>query len=139
MTPELCLCTSIADRECHKCGTPLCDLCDAGDWQDQCAMCPDCKNEQKEHDNQQVEDEHRHIKKDLTFIRENYMNAPQDLWVNKFVELATSINWDTGHVCSEVSGMSNERYREIKKMLHESLPQVKRRIEEGIESLLTTE
>ena len=72
--------------------------------------------------------EYEQMHKDFLFIKNNHKKIKDDLLVNKFVSLAELINWDTSNVCSEIAGMSNNRYRQIKKQLEENIDTVKFRV-----------
>jgi hypothetical protein len=131
---EVCLCGASSDRECSKCETILCDNCDKGELIDECSLCPTCKGSIEEGRAYNRNEYYEQLENDFLFVKSNYkkalsnknINHIQTMTIKKFTALADSINWDTANVCSEINGMSNQRYRQVKNLLLDEVDSVRR-------------
>ena len=133
MLGEVCLCGTDSDRECSQCETLLCDNCDKGELIDECSLCPSCKGSVEEGRQYNRGQYYEQLEKDFLYVKSNYKKALsnknitsiQKIFIKKFTALADSINWDTTNICSEINGMSNQRYRQVKKLLLDEIDSVR--------------
>jgi len=124
-----CQCGQEPDRKCNRCEVDLCDLCDYGDWRDQESLCQSCKEGRIEENNQQQIEYWNKVCEDLNFIKENYNKVKEkDLFINKFVAMADSVDWYVDSVCSNINDMTDRRYREIKLLLLNNLDLCKEKV-----------
>ena len=130
---EVCLCGANSDRECSQCETLLRDNCDKGELIDECSLCQSCKGSVEEGRAYNRNEYYESLERDFLFIKSNYkkalsnknINPIQIITIKKFSALADSIKWDTTNFCSEINGMSNQIYRQVRKLLLEEIDSVR--------------
>jgi hypothetical protein len=133
MLGEVCLCGTNSDRECSKCEITLCDNCDKGEIIDECSLCPNCKGFVEEGRVYNRNEYYEQLESNFLFVKSNYkkalsnknINPIQIMAIKKFEALAYSINWNITNACSEIKGMSNQRYGQIKNLLLDEIDSVR--------------
>ncbi len=131
---EVCLCGAESDRFCSKCETNLCDNCDKGELIDECSLCTSCKSSVEECREYNRNELYEQLERDFSVVKSKYKKAlsnknitPIDkMAIKKFSSMAESIKWNVTNVCSEINGMSNKRYRQVKNLLLDEIDSVKR-------------